>query len=134
MQNYPIAPAQPGIFVAGTNAAAVLDGQSRLITAANPARSGDTLQIFTTGLGATNPPVGTGEAAPPSSTVVLPVTVRVGGVAAPVVYQGLAPGFVGLYQVDVQIPSNVPTGDAVPLQLGTAEGQASNTVTIAISP
>jgi uncharacterized protein (TIGR03437 family) len=46
----------------------------------------------------------------------------------------LNPNFVGLYQVDVQIPPGVPTGDAVSLQLVTAEGQSSNTVTIAISP
>jgi len=47
--------------------------------------------------------------------VLLPVTVTVGGVEAPVVYQGLAPGFVGLYQVNVVLPSTVTPGDAVPV-------------------
>ncbi|OFV99153.1 MAG: hypothetical protein A3H28_01485 [Acidobacteria bacterium RIFCSPLOWO2_02_FULL_61_28] len=113
-QSYAIAPAQPGIFIAGSNGA-ILDGQSRLITAANPARIGDTLQIYTTGLGETDPPAKTGEAAPAFSRVLLPVTVTVGGIESPVVYQGLAPGFVGLYQVNVVLPSTVTPGDAVPV-------------------
>ena len=113
-QSYLVAPAQPGIFIAGSNGA-ILDGQSRLITAENPARIGDTLQIYTTGLGETDPPAKTGEAAPAFSRVLLPVTVTVGGVEAPVVYQGLAPGFVGLYQVNVVLPSTVTPGDAVPV-------------------
>jgi len=54
----------------------------------------------------------TGEAAPPFSTVTTPVTVLIGGVEATVLYQGLAPGFVGLYQVNVQLPSGVAPGDA----------------------
>ena len=113
-QSYPIAPVQPGVFVGG-EFAAVLDGQSRAITAGNPARIGDTLQIFTTGLGVTDPPAETGAGAPSFSTVMLPVTVLIGGVEAPVVYQGLAPGFVGLYQVNVVLPSSVTPGNAVPL-------------------
>ena len=83
------------------------------MTAENPAERGEVLQIFATGLGETNPPGQTGEAAPSSSTVLLPVTVTVGGVEAPVQYQGLAPGFVGLYQVNVQLPTTVTPGDQV---------------------
>ncbi|OFW29325.1 MAG: hypothetical protein A3J28_00900 [Acidobacteria bacterium RIFCSPLOWO2_12_FULL_60_22] len=113
-QNYLIAPAQPGIFIASTGAA-ILDGQSRLITPANPARPGDTLQIYANGLGSTEPPVESGAAGPPSSRVTNPVTVTIGGEDAPVVYQGLAPGFVGLYQVNVILPTSVPPGDAVPV-------------------
>jgi uncharacterized protein (TIGR03437 family) len=73
----------------------------------------------------------------PLRRLVGPITVRLGGQAVPaanVPFAGLNPNFVGLYQVDVQIPSGVPTGDTVSLQLVTAEGQTSNTVTIAISP
>jgi len=95
--------------------AAVLDGQSRPVTVQNPARIGDTLQIFTTGLGATDPPAQTGAGGPSFSTVLLPVTVTIGTVEAPVVYQGLAPGFVGLYQVNVVLPAAVTPGEAVPL-------------------
>jgi uncharacterized protein (TIGR03437 family) len=113
---YAVAPAQPGIFRAGANAA-VLDGQSRLVTPVNPARIGDVLQIFATGLGATDVAVQTGAPAPAFSTVRLPITATIGGAQATVVYQGLAPGFVGLYQVNVVVPENVTPGSAVPLVL-----------------
>ena len=117
-QNYLIAPAQPGIFFDfASGNAAILDGQSQPVTPQNPARLGDTLQIFCTGLGAVDVPVETGDRAPPFSTVQLPVTVTIGGIDAPVVYQGLAPNFVGLYQVNAVVPSDVKPGDAVPLVL-----------------
>jgi uncharacterized protein (TIGR03437 family) len=50
---------------------------------------------------------------------------------AAVVFSGLAPGFVGLYQVNLQGPAEAPAGDEVPLVL-TAGVQASNTVTLAV--
>ncbi len=46
-------------------------------------------------------------------------------------FSGLAPGFVGLYQVNAQVPENAATGDAVPLIL-TIGGATSNTVTVAV--
>jgi uncharacterized protein (TIGR03437 family) len=64
------------------------------------------------------------------STAVLP-TATIGGQPAVVLFSGLAPGFVGLYQVNVTVPANAPSGSAVPLVL-TINGVASNTVTIAI--
>ena len=115
-QNYPIASVQPGIFVEGT-ISAVLDGQSRPITAANPALRGDTLQIFTSGLGETDPPGQTGQAPPSFSRVLMPVTVRIGGVQAAVVFQGLAPCCVGVYQVNAVLPSTVMPGDAVLIEI-----------------
>ena len=123
-QNYLIAPAQPGIFIAGENAA-ILDASFQLVTAQNPVRAGDTIQIFATGLGETDPEVGSGEPAPPFSTVSNPVTVTIGGIEAAVAFQGLAPGFVGLYQVNVVVPSGVAPGDAVPLVL-TQNGIVAN--------
>ena len=48
-------------------------------------------------------------------------------------FRSLAPGFVGLYQVNVRVPANAQTGNAVPVTITTAEGQISNTVTVAIN-
>lgn len=115
-QNYLVAPAQPGIFKAG-NVAAILDSSFRLITPDNPARIGDTLQIFSAGLGATDPAFETGARASGLSTVRLPVTVLIGGIEATVAYQGLAPNFVGLYQVNAVVPAGVAPGDAVEVVL-----------------
>ena len=132
-QNYLIAPVQPGIFIAGDNAA-ILDVAFQQVTAQNPTRPGNTLQIFCTGLGAVNEQVETGVPAPSFSTVQLPVTVTIGGMEAAIAYQGLAPGFVGLYQVNARVPSGVAPGDAVPLVL-TQNGIVANpdrTVTIPV--
>ena len=54
----------------------------------------------------------------------------IGGVTVPPSFSGLT-SFVGLYQVNVQVPSNTPTGDAVEVVL-TIGGATSNTVTIAV--
>jgi uncharacterized protein (TIGR03437 family) len=127
----------PAIFTTnaqGTGQGAVLDQSYRLVDASNPATPVDTvLQIFCTGLGpVTNQPP-TGAPAPPSPlsyTTTVP-DVTVGGVAAGVLFHGLAPGYVGLYQVNAQVPAGVPSGAAVPVVI-SMEGQASNTVTIAV--
>jgi uncharacterized protein (TIGR03437 family) len=124
----------PGIFV--VNAAgqgAILDGLGRLVDSQTPAKVGDTVAVFGTGLGATQPAVAPGQAAPgnPPATVVTLPTVRIGGLPAPVVFAGLAPGFVGLYQINVQIPPGTPAGSAVELVL-TQSGTDSNKVTLAI--
>ena len=81
-----------------------------------------------------SPPGRTGNAAvsaPLASTVTSP-TVTIGGLPAGVSFSGLAPGSVGLYQVDVQIPGDAAPGDAVPVEL-TIGGVKSNTVTVAIA-
>jgi uncharacterized protein (TIGR03437 family) len=57
--------------------------------------------------------------------------VTIGGVPATVQFAGLAPGFAGLYQVNVQVPTGVAPGDAVPVSLSIG-GVAANTATIAI--
>lgn len=77
--------------------------------------------------------VAAGQAAgssPLSESLIKPV-VLIGGVAADVLFAGLAPGFAGLYQVNVAIPQGVQPGSAVSLVL-SQEGVPSNTVTIAV--
>jgi minor extracellular serine protease Vpr len=60
-----------------------------------------------------------------------PVTVTVGGENARVLFAGLAPGFVGLYQVNVIVPSGIAAADDVPVVL-TEAGATSAPVTVAI--
>jgi uncharacterized protein (TIGR03437 family) len=49
-----------------------------------------------------------------------------------VTFSGLAPGFAGLYQVNVQIPDGAPAGDAIEVILRVGS-QTSNPVTIAVA-
>jgi len=132
-----VAASQPGIFTTnqqGTGQGAIRDTQGRLVDTAAPAAAGEIVQVYCTGLGTTQPAIASGQAAPsaePLARATLPVTATVGGKSAVVHFAGLAPGFVGLYQVNVQIPDGITPGSAVPLVLAQ-NGVPSNTVTLAI--
>ena len=65
------------------------------------------------------------------SSTTAPVGVRIGNIPAAVAFSGLAPGFVGLYQINVQVPGAAPVGGAVPVVLVVDE-VAANIVTIAV--
>ena len=89
--------------------------------------------LYCTGLGAVNPPLPTGAGSIGNRTVAT-TTVSVGGVASPQIdYSGVSPTFVGLYQVNFQIPPNAPTGSEQPLVLNVG-GRNANPVTIAVGP
>ena len=94
---------------------------------------GQAIALFCTGLGPVRISVGDGNPAPLTvvdATITTP-TLTVGGVAATPSFSGLAPGFVGLYQVNFAVPAGAPSGNAVPVVLTTG-GFVSNTATIAI--
>ena len=136
-QNVLVAPAQPGIYTqdqSGSGPGIIVDNSTNtLITAGNPARAGDIVVIYCNGLGAVNPPVPTGTPAPstePLARTVNPVTVTIGGLNAPVLFAGLAPGFPDLYQINAQLPPAIASGQ-MPIVL-TVAGQTSPAVTIAI--
>lgn len=123
-QKVSIAPAGPGIFQYGSSQGVVVDAISgKLLSPANPGRPGETyIAIYCTGLGPVSNQPGTGATASASAlspTFSLPVA-TIGGVSAKILFSGLAPGFTGLYQVNVQIPANTPTGDSVPLIMSVA--------------
>jgi uncharacterized protein (TIGR03437 family) len=140
-------PASPGVFTVpsgGIGSGAVLHADYSLVTAANPARSGETIQIFLTGLGAVKNTVAAGSAGPtnPLNTTTKAVDIGVrdsGGVFydGTVAFSGLAPGLGGLYQVNLTLPANLPTG-TVTLSVysgdGTTTGDAWNEqATIAVA-
>jgi uncharacterized protein (TIGR03437 family) len=122
-----VAPTAPAIFFYPTPAV-LKNANYSLITTANPAKAGDVLLVFCTGLGQSTPPVATGQLV--ASDVVArtaTVTATLGGRPATVVYSIVSPGFTGLYQVAVTVPTGV-TGPAIlQLQMGTV---SSNQVTI----
>ena len=130
-----VAPAAPAIFTLnseGSGAGAIEQGLTgQLVTNSNPAAAGEIISVYCTGLGAVNPPAVTGAAAPvPPPQTVLQVQAYIAGVPAQVTYAGLAPGFAGLYQINVQVPANTPSG-VQDLQVWEA-GASSNAVTVAI--
>jgi uncharacterized repeat protein (TIGR01451 family) len=148
-----VAALQPGIFtldasgsgqgiveIAGTTLLAGPQGSGMA-----PARRGtDYLTIFCTGLGPVSGPNGEpapadGSAAPTTFLYQTTgkVTATVGGINAPVTFAGLTPTLVSLYQVNVQVPANTPSGKAVPVVITVTDPHSgatasSNTVTVAL--
>ena len=132
-------PAVPGIFEinAAHLGAVLLANTASLAQPANmfpgskPVGAGQFVSIFCTGLGAVQDAT-----KPDSQTKVIPkVLVGPGKLPARVDWSGIAPGFVGLNQVNVEIPLTAPIGSAIPITLTVGDDPnaiQSNTVTIAI--
>ena len=139
-----IAAVSPGIFTVnqqGTGQRAVLIANTATLAAptgtipgreARPANRLEFISIFCTGLGeVTNrPPSGAPATGDGLSTTLQTARVTIGSVEVPVSFSGLT-GSVGLYQVDVQVPSEEPTRDAVDVAI-IIGGVTSNTVSIAV--
>jgi uncharacterized protein (TIGR03437 family) len=135
-QTVSLAPFAPGVFTTngqGTGQGAVYDAQSKLVDASNPTTAGAVVQIYCTGLGAvTNQPTSASPAPGGTLAVTLATpTVTIGGVPAPVLFSGLAPGTAGTYQLNAQVPAGIATGGAVPITVSIG-GATSNSVTIAV--
>ncbi len=134
----------PGIFTVDqsgggqgsvTNAATgQLAAEAGKFPNAQPIQRGEYISIYCTGLGLVDQPPPDGAPAPaqPLANTYFTPVVMIGAMQANVTFSGLAPGFIGLNQVNAQIPSNAPTGNAVPLSISDGIGDNSNTVTIAI--
>lgn len=102
---------------------------------AKPATAGDFLTIYANGLGPVMPAVPDGNAAPdtpPLAATTTPLVVTLGGKPCQVLFSGLVPLLVGLYQINIQVPSGVSTGAAVPLQISMGGVTSSDQVTIAV--
>lgn len=124
-----VSPTAPGIFTTtqnGIGPGAVLHTDYSVVTENNPAKIGETLQLYVTGLGAVTPMVPDGAAAPsnPLSTVNADVAVFVDTVQAQVTFKGLAPGFAALYQINFVVPSGVSSG-VVYLDVSTPDAYTS---------
>lgn len=122
--SFTVVAAAPGIFMAGTQASAQnQDGSGNAIS--NPAAAGSVVVVYLTGQGPVDNPVATGAAPPstPLSNATLPFSATVGGQNAPVQFLGLAPGFVGLAQANIQLPALA--GGSYPVII-TVDGVASN--------
>ncbi len=149
--NLIVTPTQPGLFTVsqdGAGQALALNQDGSINSAANPATRGSVISLFGTGQGPTNPTVGDGEAAPASPLAVTTaqptvtaadcirpnsMCVQIGAKFGEPLFSGLAPGYVGLWQVNVKIPEGADTlvGDAVPVNI-LVNRFRGNVVTVAI--
>jgi hypothetical protein len=101
---------------AGVQGAILHAGTARVVTESDPAFAGEVLEIYGTGLN--------------TSGVIVP-QIAIGSQLAEVLYFGDAPGFPGLNQMDVRVPTGIGPGAAVPVRLNYLN-RPSNAVTIGI--
>ena len=130
----------------GGQGAVVFANTGTLADAARPARAGDTLTIYASGMGAVAPGIASGvnscggECAADGSNLTLrrvatTPSVLIGGTripAANVLFAGLAPQFVGLYQVNFTLPAGTAKGNAVAVVLEQGAARSRTDVTMAI--
>jgi uncharacterized protein (TIGR03437 family) len=114
-----ISPFNPGLFTGADNAAAVINEDGTINSANHFAPRGSIVSLFATGDGAqTDHPVTGRPAAAPLPHTQAPVTVTIGNTLADVIYAGAAPGFVGLMQVNVRVPTALAGSLAVTVTVG----------------
>ena len=128
----------PGLFsldATGKGQAAALNQDFSLNSPSNPARRGDVLVLYGTGEGVTTPALATGSLVPltpPFPQPAVQPVVFFNGQQGTVAYAGEAPGSVsGLFQINVQIPTNIPAG-AISVQAAFGGQATQSGITVSI--
>jgi uncharacterized protein (TIGR03437 family) len=127
--SYQVVDLSPGFLTAtgdGKGPGLILNEDNTINGVTRPATKGTVIALFGTGQGPVNPPVGTGQAGgfgdqisksplqyttdPPTCLSTAAICVAIGSGWGEVLYSGLAPGLIGVWQVNVRIPANAPSG------------------------
>lgn len=125
-----------GKSVAATSAdGATYIADDKIVPNGVPAKPGDIVVVYATGLGATNPAVAPGEIATGPTPVVGAVSVSVGGISVPpadILYAGLSPQSIsGLYQLNVKLPALAPDGEtSISVSVGGVQSASGTTIQI----
>jgi uncharacterized protein (TIGR03437 family) len=131
-----IVPSMTGLFTAnstGTGEGSIVNQDSTPNSPANPASVGSVITLYATGMGLTSSQIADGSVPQDSSVKpVLPVTVTIDGQPATLVSAYATPGMLGVLTANVQVPSGVHTGAAVPIALQVGTSQSQSGVTMAI--
>lgn len=127
--SFTVVPAAPYILIAGDGTALIQNPDYSLNTPSRPAHPGDTVMVYLIGAGALDNPIPNGVAAPMNvlSRATADHSATIGGQPASIYFLGMTPGFVGLAQANITIPSLPSSQYALTLTVG---GVASNTVPI----
>ena len=116
-------------YAPGLHQVAQADGT---LVSSKPAKAGDVLVIFASGLGPVSNQPASGAPSPSDNLAICQQfpTVTIGGLPAEVQFAGLAPFFVGAYQVNIKVPAGVLSGTAQ-MRI-SSEGESSNSFPIPI--
>jgi len=137
-----VASTQPAIFTVSQNGlgqGAIFwttpAGKYVVADGANPVSQGAVVEVYCTGLGPVNPSVEPGAVSPANPAAQVPkgaLTATVGGLAAEVQFAGLAPGSVGVYQVNLKVPQDASLKGDVPVVIGVGDQVSQANVTMAV--
>jgi uncharacterized protein (TIGR03437 family) len=127
--NVPVLAASPGIFQTtmsdGVSRAVAIRPDGSFVSLANPARRGEIVRAYATGLGVTSPSVGTDATAIPGTDAIVQGTVIVGitnsagqGEGVRVSGARVAPDLIGVFEVSFQVPTDAVTGNNVAFSIG----------------
>lgn len=132
-----VQPVAPAIFRMGTPGPSALpliyrSANNDVLAFSNPVHAKDTLMILATGLGRTSSQPASGDASPldPLALALTPPVVSIGNTRLEITYAGLAPGQVGVYQINATVPYNIPEAVQVPLTI--AVGNVSTNVLVRV--
>ncbi len=141
-----LVPASPGLFALGGNeprsaillhAAAPAKGGAPPVTEESPARAGEVLTLWATGLGDVwEDGAGHPVAGHPQGTayeVAVPVTAQIDGVAATVLSAKLPDGAIGVYEIQIVMPAEAAANTKARLTV-MQNGMISNSVSFAVQP
>jgi uncharacterized protein (TIGR03437 family) len=118
----------PGIFETvmadGLKRAVLVKPDGSFVSLVNPARRGEIIRMFATGLGPVTPAVGTNQSGIPGveQNVSNSVVVGVNNAGVRVVSAKYAEHLIGVYEIAFEVPSNVPDGDNIPFAIAIVQG------------
>ncbi|HXA52730.1 MAG TPA: IPT/TIG domain-containing protein [Candidatus Acidoferrum sp.] len=122
----PVSATAPGIYTldqSGSGSGAILHADFSVVNSGNPAAAGETVLIYLTGMGMVTPALDDGTAGTSGTlykSIGSEITVLVAGKPGTVLFNGLAPGFPGLYQINVILPAGLANSGPLPLAIQTA--------------
>jgi uncharacterized protein (TIGR03437 family) len=126
-----VAAAAPQLFFASDGKSVLgTHTNGNLVGKAAPAAPGETIVIYGSGLGPTTPALITGTVAANSNPLATLPTVTIGGAPATVSFAGVVGGTAGVYQINVQVPSDAANGDLPLIVLVGTASSASTVVTV----
>ena len=130
--------AAPGLFVVNSQPAAE-HGDGSLITPASPAQPGETITVYGTGLGPTNPRQldGVIPTAPATIALLSQLEVLLDGQAldpSTIQYAGITPGSAGVYQVNFTLPANLADSPTLQIAIGSQMSQSGLQIPVALPP
>ncbi len=108
-----LVPSAPGVSSYADGHIIAQHADFTLVNDANPAHPGESLVTYLSGMGPTIPPVATGAQSPidPPAKVVTQPSMSIDGQPATVLFAGLTPQGIGLYQINFTVPSSARAGD-----------------------